>query len=91
MSRTATRGRIFRKYAAVLILLVGGVLLLSSLVSLAFSYRETRTALVRLERRPRAEVVERQRLPACGHDGPQWDCKALREPLRERDGLGRRC
>jgi signal transduction histidine kinase/HAMP domain-containing protein len=50
MSRTATRGRIFRKYAAVLILLVGGVLLLSSLVSLAFSYRETRTALVRLER-----------------------------------------
>ena len=37
-------GRLFRKYAAVLILLVGGVLLLSSLVNLYFSYRETKAA-----------------------------------------------
>ncbi len=44
------RGRLVRKYAAVLILLVGGVLLLSSLVNLAVSYRETRAALVRLQR-----------------------------------------
>jgi len=44
------RGRLFRKYAAVLILLVGGVLLLSSLVNLYFSYRQTKAALVRLER-----------------------------------------
>jgi signal transduction histidine kinase len=50
MSRTRTRGRLLRKYAAVLILLVGGVLLLSSLVNLYFSYRQTKAALVRLQR-----------------------------------------
>jgi signal transduction histidine kinase len=44
------RGRIFRKYAAVLILLVGGVLLVSSAVNLYFSYRETKASLIRLER-----------------------------------------
>ncbi len=41
MSSMTTRGRLFRKYAAVLILLVGGVLLLSSLGNLYFSYHET--------------------------------------------------
>ncbi len=50
MRGTGARGRIFRKYAAVLILLVGGVLLLSSLVNLYFSYRQTKAALIRLER-----------------------------------------
>ena len=45
-----THGSILKKYAAVLILLVGGVLLLSSLVNLYFSYQETKKALVRLER-----------------------------------------
>jgi signal transduction histidine kinase len=50
MRSLTARGRLFRKYAAVLILLVGGVLLLSSLVNMYFSYRETRAALVRLER-----------------------------------------
>ena len=46
----AARGSLLRKYAAVLILLVGGVLLLSSLVNLSFAYRDTRAALVRVER-----------------------------------------
>jgi len=43
-------GRLFRKYAAVLILLVGGVLVLSSLVNLYLSYRETKAALIRVQR-----------------------------------------
>jgi Na+/serine symporter len=42
MKSTPTGGGLFRKYAAVLILLVGGMLLLSSLVSIYFSYQETR-------------------------------------------------
>jgi signal transduction histidine kinase len=46
----AARGRLFRKYVAVLILLVGGMLLLSSVVNLYFSYRETKAALIRLQR-----------------------------------------
>ena len=50
MSRQASRGRLFRKYVVVLLLLVGGVLALSSLVQLYFSYRETRLALTRIER-----------------------------------------
>lgn len=50
MRGLTARGRLFRKYAAVLILLVGGVLLLSSLVNMYFSYQETKKALVRLER-----------------------------------------
>ena len=44
------RGRLFQKYAAVLILLVGGVLLVSSVVNLLFSYRETKAALARVQR-----------------------------------------
>ena len=44
------RGRLFRKYVTVLILLVGGMLLLSSVVNLYFSYRETKAALIRLQR-----------------------------------------
>ena len=50
MRRLTVGGRLFRKYAAVLFLLVGGVLLLSSLVNLYFSYQQTRAALVRLFR-----------------------------------------
>ena len=50
MRRLTGRGRLFHKYAAVLILLVGGVLLLSSLVNLYFSYRQTKAALVRVQR-----------------------------------------
>ena len=46
----SVRGRLFRKYAAFLILLVGGVLLVSSVVNLLFSYRETKAALARVQR-----------------------------------------
>ena len=50
MIKNTLDGRLFRKYAAVLILLVGGVLLVSSVVNLSFSYRDTKAALVRVER-----------------------------------------
>jgi signal transduction histidine kinase/HAMP domain-containing protein len=50
MRATTARGRLFRKYVAVLILLVGGMLLLSSVVNLYFSYRQTKAALIRLQR-----------------------------------------
>ncbi|MBI4247602.1 MAG: response regulator [Candidatus Rokubacteria bacterium] len=50
MSEREPRGRLFRKYVLVLLVLVGGVLLASSLIELYFSYQETKTALVRLER-----------------------------------------
>ena len=50
MTGPTPRGRLFRKYVVVLLLLVGGVLLLSSAVELYFSYRETKAALIRLER-----------------------------------------
>jgi signal transduction histidine kinase len=45
-----TTGRLFRKYVAVLILLVGGMLLLSSIVNLYFSFRETKAALIGVQR-----------------------------------------
>ena len=45
-----TSGRLFRKYVVVLLVLVGGVLMASSLVELYFSYRETQRAIVRVER-----------------------------------------
>jgi signal transduction histidine kinase len=59
MRRMTVGSRLFRKYAAVLILLVGGVLLLSSLVNLYFSYQETRTALIRLERQQALAAASR--------------------------------
>ncbi len=49
MSDRAPRGRLFRKYVLVLLVLVGGVLLVSSLIELYFSYQETKAALVGLE------------------------------------------
>ena len=49
MTDPAPRGRLFRKYVVVLLLLVGGVLLVSSAVDLYFSYQETKAALVRVE------------------------------------------
>jgi signal transduction histidine kinase/HAMP domain-containing protein len=45
-----TRGRLFRKYVVVLLVLVGGVLVASSLVEVYFSYRETQRAIVEVER-----------------------------------------
>ena len=50
MTSPASDGRLFRKYVVVLLVLVGGVLITSSLVALYFSYRETQLALVRVER-----------------------------------------
>ncbi len=50
MKNPLSRGRLFRKYVVVLLVLVGGVLMASSLVELYFSYRETQRAIVRVER-----------------------------------------
>src|SRR5262245_55144492 len=50
MTRSTPRGRLLRKYVSVLFLLVGGMLLLSSVVNLYFSYRQTKTALIRVQR-----------------------------------------
>ncbi|MGH7300878.1 MAG: hypothetical protein ACREJE_10735, partial [Candidatus Rokuibacteriota bacterium] len=50
MTTPASRGRLFRKYVVVLLVLVGGVLMASSLVELYFSYRETQRGIVRVER-----------------------------------------
>ena len=46
---TSTRS-LFRKYVVVLVVLVGGVLMASSIVELYFSYQETKRAIVRVER-----------------------------------------
>jgi signal transduction histidine kinase/CheY-like chemotaxis protein len=46
----APQGRLFWKYLVVLLLLVGGVLIASSLVELYFSYQETKHVIVRIER-----------------------------------------
>lgn len=50
MTKPTARGRLFRKYVVVLLVLVGGVLMASGLVDLYFSYRETQRAIVRVER-----------------------------------------
>ena len=50
MTNPAARGRLFRKYVVVLLVLVGGVLMASSLVELYFAYRETQGAIVGIER-----------------------------------------
>src|SRR6185295_15509511 len=50
VSDSEPRGRLFRKYVVVLLVLVGGVLMASSLVELYFSYEETQRAIVRVER-----------------------------------------
>jgi len=50
MTAPRTRGRLFGKYVVVSLVLVGGVLIASSLVELYFSYREAQRALSELER-----------------------------------------
>ena len=50
MKMPGPSGRLFRKYVVVLLVLVGGVLMASSLVELYFSYRETQRSIVRVER-----------------------------------------
>jgi len=49
MTLSMPRG-LFRKYLLVLLILVGGLLSLSSAVELYFSYQETKQSIVRLER-----------------------------------------
>ena len=50
MKKPTSGSRLFRKYVIVLLVLVGGVLMASSLVELYFAYRETQGAIVRVER-----------------------------------------
>ena len=50
MSAPQVRGRLFWKYLAVILCLVGGVLVASSLVELYFSYEETKQAIIELGR-----------------------------------------
>ena len=50
MSEWKPRSRLFRKYVVVFLVLVGGVVALSSLVHLYFSYQEIKGALARIER-----------------------------------------
>ncbi|HSF01411.1 MAG TPA: hypothetical protein VLA62_00280, partial [Solirubrobacterales bacterium] len=59
MTGASFQGRLFRKYVVVLLLLVGGVLMASSLVELYFSYRETQRAIVRVERAHAAAAAAR--------------------------------
>ena len=57
-----SRGKLFRKYLAVLLLLVGGLLTAASAVEFYFSYRENQRALVKVEREKAfaaAETIER--------------------------------
>ena len=58
---------LFRKYIVVLLVLVGGVLMASSLVELYFSYRETQRAILRVERaRAVAAAAEHRAVSAGG-------------------------
>jgi signal transduction histidine kinase len=49
-SRDRPRGRLFRKYVVLFVGLVSGVLLISGLVELYFSYQEQKAALVAIQR-----------------------------------------
>jgi hypothetical protein len=72
MTRPASRGRLFRKYVVVLLVLVGGVLMVSSVVELYFVYRETQLAIVRVERAKAAahRGIPRRRGAAGAGDDP---------------------
>src|SRR5664279_5563179 len=50
MNVSGLRGRLFWKHLAVILLLVGGVLTLSTAVDLYFSYQEAKENIVELER-----------------------------------------
>lgn len=59
MTDVRLQGRLFKKYVAFLVVLVGGLLLASGLVELYFSYQEAKRALVRLEREKALAAAER--------------------------------
>jgi signal transduction histidine kinase len=88
------RGRLFHKYVAVLFLLVGGMLLLSSVVNLYFSYRQTKAALIRLQRQQALAAAGRieqfvksiERQVRAAMEVPFTDAKMAREQ-REIDFL----
>ncbi len=53
----APRRRLRRKYVVFLLVLVGGVLMISSLVELFFSYQETKRSIVQVERAKAAAIA----------------------------------
>ena len=55
------RGRLFWKYVVLFVILVSGALVTSALVEIYFSYQESKTALVRIQRE-KAEPVAAFRL-----------------------------
>jgi signal transduction histidine kinase/DNA-binding response OmpR family regulator len=55
--RSAPRRRLRNKYLVFLLVLVGGVLMISSLVELFFSYQATKRAIVRVERAKAAAIA----------------------------------
>jgi len=57
MSDRVPRGQLFRKYVAVFFILVGGLLAVSSLVHIYFSYQEAKSALVRIAREKAAAAA----------------------------------
>ena len=59
MTGERPRGRLFGKYVAFLVVLVGGLLIASGLFELYFSYQEAKRALVRLEREKALAAAER--------------------------------
>jgi len=59
MTGDRPRGRLFGKYVAFLVVLVGGLLVASGLLELYFSYQEAQRALVRLEREKALAAAER--------------------------------
>ena len=59
MSAARPQGRLFRKYVVVLVALVGGVLIASGVVELYFAYKETKRAVISVEREKAVAAAER--------------------------------
>src|SRR5258706_15779244 len=53
------QGRLFRKYVVVFVALVGGTLVASTLLQLYFSYQESQSALLRVERVEASRAAQR--------------------------------
>ena len=58
-ARPAHRGRLFRKYLLLILVLVGGALLISGAIGLYFSYQENKVALASLQREKAVAAAER--------------------------------
>jgi signal transduction histidine kinase len=50
MSRVRARGRLFRKYVVIIVVLVSGALLTSGAIEIYFSYQENKTGLIGIQR-----------------------------------------